>query len=114
MSALLEIAKAFSQYNSKRSFEIVDPLIDQFNELCSAARTLEGFGTESFEDDELDMQSGGTVGEVANQIGDALGTLALTNFDRAKASADKIRLPEVRVMIYLQIAQQTIQSEPLN
>jgi len=110
MNALFEIAKAFSRYDTKRSFEIVDPLIDQFNELCAAAHTLQGFGAEFFDDDELDMQSGGTVGEIANQIGETLGNLALANFDRAKASADKIRLPEVRVKVYLEIAQQTITS----
>ena len=108
MRALFEIAKAFSKHDSKRSFEMVDPLIDQFNELCTAARTMQGFGAEHFDDDELDMQSGGVVGEIANQIADVLGNLALTNFDRAKASADKIRLPEVRLKVYLEIAQQTI------
>ena len=42
MTALLEFARAFSNYDVKRSFEIVDPLIDQFNEICEAARKLEG------------------------------------------------------------------------
>jgi len=40
-----------------------------------------------------------------------LGSLALINFDRAKASSDKLRLPEVRLHVYLQIAQQTIKGE---
>src|SRR6185436_11660602 len=31
MEALLQIARAFSNYDSKRSFEIVEPLVDQFN-----------------------------------------------------------------------------------
>lgn len=112
MMALFEIARAFSQYDSKRPFEIVDPLIDQFNELCAAARTLDGFGSEEFEHDELDLDSGGGVSEIAEQLSTTLGTLALANFDRAKAASDKLRLPEVRLRAYLQIAQQTIEGEP--
>lgn len=108
MSALLEIARAFSPYDSKRSFEMVDPLIDQFNDLCTAARTLEGFGFVYFDHDELDMQSEGSLSEIAGQMSEVLGSLALINFDRAKATSDKLRLPEVRLHVYLQIAQQAI------
>ena len=108
MSALLEIARAFSPYDSKRSFEMVDPLIDQFNDLCTAARTLEGFGFVYFDHDELDMQSEGSLSEIAGQMSEVLGGLALINFDRAKATSDKLRLPEVRLHVYLQIAQQAI------
>ena len=108
MNALFELAGAFSNYDAKRSFEIVDPLIDQFNELCAAARTLEGFGGEYFDDDELNMQNGNGVGNIVTQMSTVLGDLALTNFERAKATTDKIRLPEVRLKVYLEIAQQTI------
>lgn len=109
MNALFEIARVFSDYDAKRSFEIVDPLIDQFNDLCAAARTLEGFGGEFFEDDELDLQNGNGLANIVSQMSGVLGDLALTNFDRAKAVSDKISLPEVRLKVYLEIAQQTIQ-----
>jgi hypothetical protein len=108
MMALLELARAFSVYDSKRSFEIIDPLIDQFNDICTAARTLEGFGLQSFDHDELDLHNEGSLAQFANQISDVLGSLALVNFDRAKATSDKLRLPEVRLQVYLQIAEQTI------
>ena len=108
MGALLELARAFSPYDSKRAFEMIDPLIEQFNDLCIAARTLEGFGLQSFADDELDLSNEGTLAQLANQISDVLGTLAVVNFDRAKAASDKLRLAEVRLNVYLQIAQQTI------
>lgn len=108
MSALLEIAHAFAPYDSKRSFEMVDPLIDQFNDLCTAARTLEGFGFVYFDHDELDMQNEGSLAEIAEQMSDLLGSLALINFDRAKATSDKLRLPEVRLHVYLQIAERAI------
>ena len=109
MSALFEIARAFSKYDLKRSFEILDPLIDQFNEICTAARTMEGFGQENYEDDEINMQSGGSLAQLAQRLSTLLGTLAVTNFERARAASERINLPEVRLKVYLDIAQQTIQ-----
>ncbi|HET6977800.1 MAG TPA: PPC domain-containing protein [Pyrinomonadaceae bacterium] len=108
MNALFEIARAFTRYDSKRSFEIVEPLIDQINELCAAARTLEGFGFDNFSDDELNIQSGNSIGQMVKRMSNSLGTLAVTNFERAKADADRLRLPEARLSAYLDIAQQAI------
>ena len=108
MNALFHLASAFAQYDAKRSFEIVDPLIDQFNEICAAARTLEGFGGEYFEDDELNLKNGNGLANIASQMSAVLGDLALIDFDRAKATSEKIRLPEIRLKVYLAIAQQTI------
>ena len=109
MNALFELARAFSHYDAKRSFEIVDPLIDQFNDICAAARTLQGFGVEYYDDDELEFLDGNGVANIVSQMSMVLGDLALTNFDRAKATTEKIRLPEVRLKVYLEIAQQTIE-----
>lgn len=111
MNALIEIARAFGKYDPKRSFEILDPLIDQVNELCAAARTLEGFGPEYYEDDELSLQNGNSIAQAATRLSSALGGLALVNFERAKATSDRMRLPEVRLRAYLEIAQQTIQAK---
>jgi hypothetical protein len=111
MQALVEIARAFSKYDVKRSFEILDPLIDQANDLCTAARTLEGFGQENYDDEELNLENGNSVSQAAMKIANALGTLALVNFDRARAASDRFRLPEVRLKAYLEIAQQTIQAK---
>ena len=108
MSALFEFARTFSNYDVKRSFEIIDPLIDQFNDLCEAARKLEGFGGENFDDDELNMQNGNAMANIASQMSGVLGQLAMTNFDRTKTATAKILLPEVRLKTYLEIAQQTI------
>jgi len=108
MNALLEIARAFSRYDSKRAFEIIDPLVDQLNELTVAARTLEGFGAEYYDQDELNLNNGNVVGSTATQVTAVLGSLAVTNFDRAKTTADRIRLPEVRLRAYLDIAQQSL------
>jgi hypothetical protein len=108
MSALFELGRAFSHYDSGRAFEVVEPLVDQFNELSMAAKTLNGFGQRYYVNSELAMQDGNSIGNLATQMAGTLGTLALRDFDRARNSADKIRLPEVKVVAYLQIAQQVM------
>lgn len=110
MNALLELARAFARYDAKRAFEIAEPLVDQANEICAAARTLDGFGPEYYQNNELDLQNGNSVANVVTQISGALGTLAISNFERAKSTADRLRLPEARLRAYLDIAQQTIQA----
>jgi hypothetical protein len=108
MTALLEIAAAFSRYDSKRAFEVVEPLLDQFNEMSAAALVLNGFGQEFYEDGELAMQNGNSVANIGNQLIASLSMLATSNFDRARAGADRLERPEVRLSAYLAIAKQTI------
>lgn len=109
MNALNELARAFARYDVKRAFEIVDPLIDQYNDLCTAGRALQGFGLDYYKNEELEMVNGNNLTSLAINLSSTLGTLALINFERAKTSADRLRLPEVRLRAYLDIAQRTIQ-----
>ena len=109
MNALIEIARAFGKYEAKRSFEILDPLIVQVNDLCAAAKTLEGFGPDYYEDEELSLQNGNSLSQIVTRMSNAIGGLALVNFERARTASDRLRLPEVRLRAYFEIAQQTTQ-----
>jgi hypothetical protein len=109
MRALFEIGRAFSRYDSNRAFEIVEPLLDQFNEISESALTLNGFGQRYYQDGELIMTNGNAVAEAGNQLATALASLAMANFERAKAAADRIHPTDARIHAYLTIAQQTIE-----
>ncbi len=52
--------------------------------------------------------NGNAVADTANQLAMTLGSLALINFDRARAAADRIHPIDVRIDVYMTIAQQTI------
>jgi hypothetical protein len=108
MNALINLAAAFSRYDSKRGFEMLDPLVDQFNDLSNAAKTLNGFGPEYFVNGELSMKNGNSLSTLAYPVANALGSLSLTDFDRAKSTADRFVLPEVRMNLYLAIVQQAL------
>jgi hypothetical protein len=107
LQALLGISRAFARYDVNRAFEIVDPLVNQFNELTTAATTLNGFGQVFYRDNELTM-NGNAVAETANQLSTTLATLAVINFDRAKTAAERIRQPDIRLRFFLAIAERTI------
>ena len=109
MYALLAVGRAFSRYDSGRAFEIVEPLVDQFNDISAAALSLNGFGQKYYQDGEVIMTNGNAVAETGNQLATTLGNLALANFERAKAAADRIHPVDLRIHVYLTIAEQAIQ-----
>lgn len=109
MRALLEIGRAFSKYDSNRAFEIVEPLVAQFNQISDSAVAMNGFGQKYYQDGELIMTNGNAVAELANQLSTVLATLATTNFERAKTATERIHLTDARIQAYLAIAQQTIE-----
>ncbi len=111
MNALFEIAGGYLRLDPKRGFDMLEPLVDQFNELSAAAMILNGFGQQFFQNGELMMQNGNSLGAVASQLMITLGHAAVSDFDRAKATADRLQRPEVRLAVYLGMVEHTITQE---
>ena len=108
MNLLFMIAQAYVALEPKHSFEIIEPIVDQFNEMGAAAVVLNGFGQQYLQNGELLLQNGNILAAMAGQMNSTLGALAASDFDRAKAVADRLQRTEVRLAAYLAIAQQTI------
>jgi hypothetical protein len=68
------------------------------------------FGQDYYEEDELNLQYGNGVAQAVLRMSNTIGSLALTNFERARGMSDRFQLPEVRLRAYFEIAQQTIQA----
>jgi len=109
MQTLLAIARAFARHDINRSFQIVEPLVDQFNEICAAAVTMNGFGQRYYADGEMVATNENAVNTIAEQISDTLATLAMFDFDRAKRDADGISRLDARVSTFLMIAGRTLE-----
>jgi hypothetical protein len=106
MFARLQLARAYSRYDVARAFDLMEPLLEQFNELASAAVTMNGFNQFYYRDGELITNNGNSIANLANQMSTSLAGLALMNFDRAKSTADRVGALDIRLLAYLTIAQQ--------
>jgi len=109
LDAQLAVAAAYTFVEPTRSFEIIEPMIDQANELIRAAALLDKFGNSGqrfFRNGELMLSmSGGASFAIRSRYGRALSLLANADFDRARTAADRFQQPELRVMARLLIAQ---------
>jgi len=111
MDMLLQIAATLGRYDVNRAFQIVDPLIDQFNEISNAAISMNGFGHDFYADGELVTSNDNPVASAANELSSTLATLAMFDFDRARIAADAIQRMDVRLSVFLAISQRTMEIE---
>jgi hypothetical protein len=109
MDMLLQIAATLGRYDPNRAFQIVDPLIDQFNEISTAAISMNGFGHDFYADGELITSNDNPVASAAVEISNTLATLAMYDFDRAKIAAEGIQRMDVRLSVFLAISQRTLE-----
>jgi dsDNA-binding SOS-regulon protein len=105
---LLQIARVYALVEPPRAFEMIESLVDQANNLLSAASVLSGFLLPSgvFKKGEMVLPPGySNVSVQFRQFGKELGALALLSFERTKAAADKFQRNEARIMARLFIVQ---------
>ena len=108
MYSLLALARIFARYDINQAFEIVEPLLGQFNEVSAAAVTMNGFAQDYYRDGELITSNENPISETANQFSETLAALSMFDFDHAKTAAEGINRLDVRVRIFLLMAQRTM------
>ena len=111
VEALLDLARGYALVEPARTFEIVDPLIDQANDMMAAAALLEKFGAGAgvFRKGEMVLAMG--VGDVSGthaRYVRALSELARVDFDRTRAAADRFNRDEARLMARLIVARSVL------
>lgn len=110
INTLLIVARAYADVEPARAFELIEPVVEQANEMISAAALLDKFSAGGqggmFRKGEMVLQPGFmTASTMFTQYGKELGALARADFTRTKQVADRFQRNEVRLMARLLIAQ---------
>ncbi len=101
LEAQVNVAHAYTALETSRSFETLEPGINQINELLSAASVLSGFEVNLFKDGELPLQGGGSLTAIVTRYGVELASLAKTDFERAQTMTERFQLAEPRILARL-------------
>jgi hypothetical protein len=106
MGSQLQIAKAYGQMDPNRQAAIIETLIARLNELAAAASMLNGFDlNQYFKNGEFIIRSGNPLCSTIQELADCLGSIGLSDFERARLLGGLFQLSEIRVIALLQIAQ---------
>ena len=101
LEAQLKVAHAYAELEPARSFETLEPGINQINELLSAAAVLSGFEVNIFKDGELPLQGGGSLTGIVMRYGAELASLARTDFERAQLMTERFQPIDARILARL-------------
>jgi hypothetical protein len=108
----LRVARAYAVIDPARSFEILEPGINQLNELLAAAAVLNGFEINMFRDGEMTIQGGNGLTNMVNRFGQELAQLAKNDFERSETLTGRFQFTEARIMTRLAIVQGVLRERP--
>lgn len=111
--AQVNVAHAFASLDSVKSFETMEPGINQINELLSAAALLSGFELNIFKDGELPLQGGGSLAGMVARYGTELAALARIDFEKAQMMTDRFVLAEPRILAKLTVIRGVLGAAPI-
>lgn len=112
MNTHLDIARSLVNLMANQAADILDPLTERINTLMTAAAELDPFEREqnpSFQNGELIIQGGDFLLGLVQNFSSILGSLAQTDFDRAKSIADQLQHPEARIEAHVEILRDVLQ-----
>jgi hypothetical protein len=110
----VRLAQAYLKLDPDQSFSVLQLLIVKLNELVAAAAVLDGIDFQYLKDGEWVMPGVNNLGNLINSVDQTLAALGRIDFDRARALADQIERPEMRVLIEIDLAQITLGGKPMN
>ncbi len=113
--AQLAVARAYGPLDASRSLAILEPAVDQLNELLAAGVVLGGFFAEELvQDDEIMMEPLTAVSnELFNSYMGDFSALARADFERTRELADRFQRPEIRTIARLLVAQSVLSPKQL-
>jgi hypothetical protein len=114
IDAVLQVAGAYALVEPAHTFALIDPLIDQANELLAAAALLDKFGSGGglFSRGEMRLQPSLLQANGPYRYFKSLRSLARADFERTKVVVDRLQRNEVRLMGRLLIAQCVLSERP--
>ena len=114
LNGRVRLAQAYLKLDPEQTFAVLQPLIAKINELVAAASVLDGIDFQYLKDGEWVMPGVNNLGNVINSLDLTLATLGQTDFDRARALADQIERPEMKVLMEIDLAQAVLGGKPMN
>lgn len=111
VEALLEVARGYALVEPSKTFELIDPLVDEANEMLTAAALLEKFGAGGglFRKGEIILPPLlDAAGGVYARYIKALSELARVDFERTKTTADRFNRDDVRLAARLVVARSVL------
>jgi hypothetical protein len=111
LGAQLMVVQAYAKIAPERSLMMLEPIVDQLNELLAAAVMLGSFvlDEEVMRDDEIRMEMFTTMLPYVSQtFMPDLSALASFDFDRTRALAERFQRDEVRMMARLLVVQSVL------
>lgn len=113
LEAQVNVAHALSQFDPSRSFDTLEPGINQLNDLISAAAMLSGFELNLFKEGELPLQGGGSLAGMVVRYGSELADLAKIDFDKAQMMTTRFVATEPRILAELTIVRGVLGVAPI-
>lgn len=112
MEAQLMVARVAVEVDPAAASEIISTCIAQLNDLIPAASTLSGFDVRIFRDDELPLEGNSSLHRMISTVGEALGMLAQTDFERARTASDQFQQTESRTIARLAVISGALGKQP--
>lgn len=107
---LAQVVAGYAVIDPPRAFALLEPFVDQANELITAAAMLAKYqkGQTMYRDGEMVMASGLGQMRASMRFVKELGLLAAADFDRTRNLADRFTRGDARLLIRLIVAQSVL------